>query len=107
MSTHKHPWLCEQETTFNLAPAKSGFPCEIYTCVPSEIKMVKKYAAEYPDQVKITKEDDIGIFAEAPRNWFNFKPPRKRHMTEEQKQELRNRLAAQREKRSNKPQISD
>ena len=86
--------LAEQETTFNIFPKKSGYPCSIYTCIPSEIARVKKYAEQYPDEVRITKEDEIGIFADAPASWFKFKPPTRRNMTEEQKQALRERFAA-------------
>lgn len=92
--------LAEMETTYNIYPKASGFPCEIYTCVPSEIKMVRKFAEEYPDDFKIVKEDSIGIFAQAPREWFKLKPPTKRKITEEQRQALRDRLAAVREQKS-------
>ncbi len=91
--------LAEQETTYNLYPKKSGYPCEIYTCVPSEINQIRNLAAQYPD-LRITKEDACGIFAEAPREWFRLRPPTRRKMTEEQKQALRDRLAERKRKRS-------
>lgn len=92
--------LAEQESTYNIYPKASGYPCEIYSCIPSEIAKIKKYAEQYPDEVRITKEDQIGIFAEAPKEWFRFRPPTHRHMTEEQKQALRVRLAAVKEQKS-------
>ena len=95
MATRK-PTLEEQETTFNLYPKKSGYQCEIYSCTPSDIALIKKYAKEYPNDIIIIREDDISIDAKAPREWFKMKPPTHRKMTEEQKQALRERLAAQR-----------
>lgn len=88
--------LEEQETTFNLYPKKSGYLCDIYSSTPTDIALIKKYAEEYPNEITITKEDDISIEAKAPREWFRLKPPTHRTMTEEQKQALRDRLAAQR-----------
>ncbi len=89
--------LKEQETTYNLYPKASGYPCEIYSCIPSEVAQIRKFAEQYPEEFRIVKEDQIAIFAEAPREWFKLKPPTRRNMTEEQKQALRDRLAAARE----------
>lgn len=85
----------EQETTMNVFPKAAGIPCEIYSSIPSEVTRIKKYAEQYPDEVVITKEDEIGIFATAPAKWFKFTPPRRgKVLTEEEKAELRERMAS-------------
>ena len=95
----------EQETTMNVFPKASGIPCEIYSCIPTEVAKIKKYAEKYPDELTIIKEDDIGIFATAPAKWFRFAPPIKRNYSEEQKQALRERAKVAREKKRENDKI--
>ena len=90
---------CEQETTFNLYPKSAGL-CEIYSCEPVMIKKIRKYIEEYPDEVILDKEDEIGIFAYAPRRWFKFSPPRRSTMTEEQRKAAGDRLRAMRQEKN-------
>lgn len=94
--------LDEQETLYYIYPKASGYPCEIYSCTPSCKKRIRKYAEQFPDEVKIVKEDQISVFAEAPMEWFSFRPPRHRNMTEEQKLAARERLASMRERKDKK-----
>lgn len=92
----------EQETTFNLYPKASDALCDIYSCEPAMIKRIKKYAERYPEEFKIEKEDNYGIFANCPRDWFPFRPPRRltSPMTEERKKAAAERMAAARSAKS-------
>jgi len=76
--------LEEQETTINLYP-KAVDKSEIYSCEPNVKKKMLEYAEKYPDEFVITKQDEVGIFASVPRDWFKFKPPRRLTMTPEQR----------------------
>ena len=63
------------------------------------INKVKKYAKDYPDDVKIIAEYDDCITAHVPVSWFKFSPPRKgREFTEEEKKAVSERLKNARRK---------
>ena len=62
------------------------------------INKIRKYAEEYPDEVVITADNDWGITAKIPRSWMKVAPPRKVNMTDEQKRQAAERLAATRKK---------
>jgi len=66
------------------------------------VNKVKKYAEEYPDDVKILAENEDGsIFVHMPVSWFKISPPRKgREFTDEEKQAAAERLRIAREKRN-------
>lgn len=76
--------LEEQETTINLYPRVVD-KSEIYSCEPNVKKKMLEYAEKYPDEFVITKQDELGIFASVPRDWFKIKPPRRLTMTPEQR----------------------
>ena len=80
----------EQETTINMYPKSMG-DCDIYTSEPYTKKKFRKLAEKYPEFV-IEKEDEIGIFAHAPRDWFKISPPRRLSMTPEQRAAVAERL---------------
>lgn len=79
-----HTSLEEQESTINLYPKSQG-NSEFYSCEPALMKRVKKWAEMYPEEFIIEKEDEIGIFANAPRDWFSIRPPRRLTMSPEQR----------------------
>ena len=59
------------------------------------ITRVRKLQEKYPDQVRIIaepEENDGCIYCELPFNWFSIRPPVKRVLTDEQKQELSDRM---------------
>lgn len=65
----------------------------------NEAKWVRKmrtYAEERPDEVHITQDNDWGLIAKIPKSWMSVRPPARRTFTEEQKKEMRDRLAAAR-----------
>ena len=56
---------------------------------------VRGWAKLYPDKVKVKVEPDKNdgcMCAEVPRSWFKISPPRKIELTEEQKEERRQRM---------------
>lgn len=62
-----------------------------------------KYAAKYPDEVKIIYTNKDGsIVCEIPSGWFKITPKIKRAMTDEAKAEAKLRAAKMREKRLSK-----
>lgn len=57
------------------------------------IHEIKEYAKTYPDECKIMAENDDGsIVAHIPTNWIKIRPPRKVDMSEERRNELRERF---------------
>ena len=83
LSCDKHATFCSSETKW--------------------INKILKLAEEYPDQVEIQvlPENNQGmILAHIPKGWFKLNPPRKREMTEEQREAAAKRLAEARAKRS-------
>lgn len=66
------------------------------------INKIKEYAKEFPDDVKIIYENSDGsIFAHIPTSWFKIKPKSKRQITDEQREELRERIKKMHEARKN------
>ena len=66
------------------------------------INLIRKFAEDYPDEVKICSEDEGGVLAHIPVSWF--RPPRepvKRQMSEEWKQMAAERLKKAREAKKN------
>lgn len=61
------------------------------------ITKIHKLKEQYPDQVRIIAEpenNDGCIYCELPTSWLKVQPPVKRVLTEEQKQEIAQRLSA-------------
>lgn len=60
---------------------------------------IKSLAEKYPDECQIVAENDDGsICCHFPVKWVKVAPPKKIEMSEERKNELRERLAAARNK---------
>ena len=76
--------LEEQETTINYYPRQEY--ADWYSSDPVEIRRYKKLAAEYPNDVIIEKEDQVGLFGRVKSNWIGgIRKPRSVSMTPEQK----------------------
>ena len=88
------PWERETILTFNDAEKRASY----YTCNKARMAQLKKLAKEYPDAVKITRDEDWCVEADLPKKWVKVKPPRK--LTEEQYAELvrRGRELAERQR---------
>lgn len=64
---------------------------------------VMKLAEEYPDDVEIRREPDENggfLVAKIPAKWVKITPPRRLELTDERKEELRERLKAHRMRRT-------
>lgn len=67
------------------------------------INKILKYAESHPGDVRIEcyPEDNFGeIVAYIPKSWLKITPPRKREMTEQQREEAAKRLANARSKKN-------
>lgn len=82
----------EQETTISLFPSQVQNYAEVYSCIPGMVKKLRKLAAIHPDDVKIEKEDGIGIFVQVPAQWIQIRKPKQMHLTEEQREAAAERL---------------
>lgn len=64
---------------------------------------VMRLAEEYPDEVEIRREPDENggfLVAKIPVKWVKITPPRRLELTDEQKEELRERLSVARASRN-------
>ena len=64
------------------------------------INKVKKICSEHPEDTKLIENDDGTIYAELPIGCLRISYPNKRELTEEQKDELRERMRAINKKRA-------
>lgn len=67
------------------------------------INKILKYAEDHPKEVHIKcyPEDNFGeLVADIPKSWLKISPPRKREMTEEQREAAAKRLANARSKKN-------
>lgn len=80
----------ERETNINFNNEEKT--AQIYTCQAPMQRRLEKLAADYPEEVKITKTyaDNDGIVIEIPKTWIKVRPPNK--MTEDQRRNLSERL---------------
>ena len=84
--------LEEQETTVNIYPSQIQDFAEIYSSIPATIKKLRKFAEENPDEVKIQKEDGVGLFAQVPAKWVQIRKPKQMNLTDEQRAAAAERL---------------
>ena len=77
----------------------------VYTAEQKHVRKIKEYISEYPDEVKVLNENaDGSMVVKMPASWMGFpKPPKKMNYTEEQRQEMAERLAAYRKQQSTQP----
>lgn len=64
---------------------------------------VLRLAEEYPDEVEVRREPDGNggfLVAKIPAKWVKITPPRRLELTDEQKEELRERLSVARASRN-------
>ena len=70
--------LEEQETSISLSPLDKF--AEVYSCEPTVVKRLYKYAEEHPDVCRITMDDGYGVTCEMPKAWIKYKPVAKRNV---------------------------
>jgi len=62
----------------------------------SVISKINSYFNERPDEVTIIKTPETNggyIMAKVPKSWMHVKPPNKKNLTAEQREDIRKRLA--------------
>lgn len=92
--------LDEQEETLNVFPKQADDRMFAYSCIPAGIRYYRRLLEQYPDDVRLIKEDQYRIDVELPSSWYRRPlPPRKRIMTDEQRAAAVERLKAAMEKR--------
>ena len=68
------------------------------------VQMIKALKEKYPDEVEIVMEYDddtgIGVMAHLPKTWCKISPKRKRNITPEELEVLRERMELARKKKS-------
>lgn len=80
------------ETSFNCTDRDKGY---ISSDERKHINKIRKLKEKYPDDVRIIREpeqNDGCIYAEIPVSWFSIRPPVKRVLTDEQRQEMSERM---------------
>lgn len=88
--------LEEQETIINISPNQVSVTASVYSSLQSHINKLWKLHEQYPDDVKIIRDDKYGTEFEVPRKWIKVKPPRK--VSEEQRLAAAERLARVRQR---------
>ena len=92
----------EKETVWNKSVYHNGNVYTMYTTDKTDMLRAVKLAEKYPDDVKITQDDQYGMmftFSMSGGSLF-WKPKKKRIMTEEQRQAASERLRAARERKT-------
>lgn len=86
----------EKETVINSNDGDSR--ATVSTAQNGMKRRIKALAEEYPDDVKITGEDEYTLFAEFPKKWVKIRPPR--FVSDEQRKKASERLKAYRESKN-------
>lgn len=84
------------ETCFNYVDKDVGF---FSSDEQKWINRIYKLKEQYPDQVTILREpeeNDGCIYCRLPSSWLRIRPKIERELSEEQRQEMRDRLSAYR-----------
>lgn len=80
------------ETSFNCTDREKGY---ISSDERKWVNKVRKLKEQHPDEVRVIREpeqNDGCIYAEIPVSWFAIRPPVKRVLTDEQRQEMSERM---------------
>lgn len=85
----------EQETIINYFRDEKG--AEVYTCDTLVMAKLDKMCRKFPDVYKLVRENDYGKFYAVPKDRIAFRPPN-REVSDEERQKLRERFAANAEK---------
>ena len=69
------------------------------------INKIRKLKEQNPDDIRVIAEPETNdgcIYVELPASWLRIVPKQKREMTEEKKEELRERLATLRDRKNSR-----
>lgn len=82
---------------------RNGHITTATVCQGRYINQIRESAKTHPDECKIDVENaDGSIVAHFPTAWLKIRPPRKINLSEEEKEELRERLRKARESKNSK-----
>ena len=92
----------EQETIINYAKFGIGEWAEVYTTDYNIIKRYEKFCKAHPDCAKILKKDKYGMTFSVDPRCASLSPraPRKTNISEERRQELKERMTQIRAKKT-------
>lgn len=97
--------VTEIETCFNYCDPDKGF---FSSDERKWITRIRKLKEQYPDDIKVIAEPETNdgcIYVKLPPTWLKVIPPKKRDLTEDQKNELRERMKKAQLARQNKKNI--
>ena len=77
---------------------KNSPTATVTICQQKYITKIKKLAKQYPDEVKIIKENKDSILAHIPVSYIKINNPPKRQYTDEERATMAERLKAHRNK---------
>lgn len=80
----------EQETLINIDYVSKR--AHVYTSRAFTARQLAKLCEDHPDEAQIETNNNFGLSIEVPMEWINIRPKFKRHMTDEQKQAISERL---------------
>lgn len=63
----------EQETIINFNEDEKT--ASIYTCKKSLMKKLQQYCIDYPEQFKLTKQDDYSMWFQCPKKYVAIRKP--------------------------------
>ena len=73
----------EQETVIIIPAVQVSRTAEVYTCVPTMLKKLRKQAKDRPDCVRIKQDDGESLFADVDSSCVRITP--KKQISEEQR----------------------
>lgn len=82
--------MTERETTLQAMADEKTFT--FYSSERKWIDRILNLNKEYPDDIKITAQDEFSITAEIPKRYMRIRPPRSVNYTEEQRQAMAERM---------------
>lgn len=80
------------ETSFSYTDRETGY---ISSDERRYVNKIHRLKVQYPDEVRIIaepEENDGCIYAEVPSAWFTIRVPKKRVLTDEERQEMSERM---------------
>ena len=73
----------------------------VYTCNAALIRKMDRLTAQYPEDVRLFREDEVSKSYYVPKRWLKISPPRKTNITDRQREILSERMRAIKQHRLN------
>ena len=84
--------LDEQETVINIVPTIVSKRAEVFSCIPTMMKKLRKLYKDHPEDVDLSEKDGC-VTATVPAAWIKIAPKRRCTLSDEQKRANAERLA--------------